>query len=339
MMERAVALARQCVSEPGRVSPKVGAVVARDGVVLGEAFRGEFAPGNHAEYTLLERKLGSAMLVGATLFTTLEPCTSRNNPKVPCAERIIEHRIARVVIGQLDPNDAIRGRGQLRLRDAGIEVGLFDPDLMAQIEELNREFTRDQVGARHLERTQAQTADAADLDEVGPNSQAIGQIGRAGVVFGPNTSLPNAVFNLGSEKDRDRNSRSAQAEQYHGLPPTRSDETPPKLKARLVPFEEPSRQYAHRLEVKIVSSEPLMNIVVILPYGDRRLMSGGNWLQARHFGDSLLQPGRWLPFEGLVYLTAQTFTGKIEATANCRSEYGKRWDNRLIKIAFAELDK
>ena len=162
-MERAVALARQCVSEPGRISPKVGAVVARDGVVLGEAYRGELAPGDHAEYTLLETKLGTKTLAGATLFTTLEPCTTRHSPKVPCAQRIIERRIARVVIGVLDPNDEIRGRGQLRLRDAGIEIALFDPDLMAQIEEINRDFMRDQVGAQHLERTKVQTTDPDNL--------------------------------------------------------------------------------------------------------------------------------------------------------------------------------
>src|SRR5215210_4808703 len=156
LMERAIALARKCKSEPGRVSPKVGAVLARDGAVIGEAFRGELAPGDHAEFTLLEKKLPDETLAGATLYTTLEPCTTRDRPKIACAERIVERRIRKVVIGVLDPNDAIRGRGELRLRDAGIEIARFDSDLMAEIEELNRDFARLHAGAQTPERSDAQ---------------------------------------------------------------------------------------------------------------------------------------------------------------------------------------
>lgn len=61
-MLRAIDLARNCKSEAGKISPKVGAIVARDGLVIGEAFRGELAPGEHAELTLLEKKLADHTL-------------------------------------------------------------------------------------------------------------------------------------------------------------------------------------------------------------------------------------------------------------------------------------
>lgn len=173
LMALAIELAGKCVSEEGRVSPKVGAVVARDGVVLASAFRGELKAGEHAEYTLLERKLPGVDLEGATLYSTLEPCTHRNHPKVACTDRVIERKLKRVVIGTLDPNSTIRGLGELRLQDAGVEITRFDPDLVLQLRELNKEFTALHP-VRGIERDASQTMDPVRLNEVGPNGHRIG---------------------------------------------------------------------------------------------------------------------------------------------------------------------
>ncbi len=62
LMVQATELARRCQSEEGRTSPKVGAIVARDGVVIGEAYRGELVPGQHAEFPLLEKMLPDEVL-------------------------------------------------------------------------------------------------------------------------------------------------------------------------------------------------------------------------------------------------------------------------------------
>ena len=142
LMRLAIKEARRSVPEDGRVHPWVGAVVVKDGQVLASSCRGDLEPGDHAEFTLLEKKLVNRALTGSTVYTTLEPCTTRKHPKVPCADRLIEHRVSRVVIGMLDPNQVITGKGILKLRRAGIAVDLFPSELMAELEELNRDFIR-----------------------------------------------------------------------------------------------------------------------------------------------------------------------------------------------------
>jgi pyrimidine deaminase RibD-like protein len=140
----AIEEAKLSIPEPdGRTHPKVGVVIIKDGHVLAKAHRGEFSK-EHAEFIALEKKLSDVSVVGATVYATLEPCTTRTHPKVPCAIRLVERKVARVFIGMLDPNPEIRGMGQRVLSEANIETQLFPRELMAQVEELNREFIRRQ---------------------------------------------------------------------------------------------------------------------------------------------------------------------------------------------------
>jgi class 3 adenylate cyclase/pyrimidine deaminase RibD-like protein len=138
-MELAIEAARKCRGKPA--DPHVGAVAVLNGQVLGVAHRGEKQQGEHAEYTLLEGHLTERSLAKATIFTTLEPCTKRNSPKLACVDRIIHRKVSRVVIGMLDPNPLVSGLGSRRLREANITIDLFPRDLMSQLEELNRGFT------------------------------------------------------------------------------------------------------------------------------------------------------------------------------------------------------
>jgi diaminohydroxyphosphoribosylaminopyrimidine deaminase/5-amino-6-(5-phosphoribosylamino)uracil reductase len=99
-------------------NPAVGAVVVKDGVIIG---RGWTQPGGrpHAEREALKRAGDAAR--GATLYATLEPC-SHFGKSPPCADAIIESGITRVVSAIEDPNPEVAGQGHARLRAAGIAV-------------------------------------------------------------------------------------------------------------------------------------------------------------------------------------------------------------------------
>ena len=141
-MESAVEEMRKSLSEhKHKQDPLVGAVlVGTNGKILAAAHRGDLRVGDHAEYTLIERYLSDRNLNGATLYVTLEPCTRRNPPKKPCAERVVGARIRRVFVGITDPNPDICGRGIKYLINHGVEVDFFDLDLVRQIMDANREF-------------------------------------------------------------------------------------------------------------------------------------------------------------------------------------------------------
>lgn len=145
LMEKAIEIMRESISEPrkdGKANPLVGAVLWKPDGSIETACRGELRYGDHAEYTLLERKNRHCKLDGSILFATLEPCApgSRRHPKLGCAERIMNARIKEVWIGIEDPDPTVDRKGIKYLQDCGILVHMFDRDLQEIIRVENREF-------------------------------------------------------------------------------------------------------------------------------------------------------------------------------------------------------
>lgn len=133
-MQRALDLAAKGL---GRTSPNpaVGAVIVRGENVIGEGFHRR-AGLPHAEIEALKRVRGAVK--GATLYVTLEPC-SHHGRTPPCADAVVSAGLKRVVVGMLDPNPLVQGRGIRRLRRAGIEVKIGV--LRERCERLNEDFT------------------------------------------------------------------------------------------------------------------------------------------------------------------------------------------------------
>jgi diaminohydroxyphosphoribosylaminopyrimidine deaminase/5-amino-6-(5-phosphoribosylamino)uracil reductase len=188
ILHQAVALARQAVglTDP---NPRVGCVIlAADGRVAGQGHTQQ-AGGPHAEVMALRDAEARGVSVrGGTAFVTLEPC-SHHGRTPPCADALVAHGLARVVIALLDPNPLVAGQGVRRLEAAGIAVSVVPTDHPAALaaRELNLGFLSRMVRQRPWVRLKV----AASLDGrtaldngesqwiTGPEARADGQAWRA----------------------------------------------------------------------------------------------------------------------------------------------------------------
>jgi diaminohydroxyphosphoribosylaminopyrimidine deaminase/5-amino-6-(5-phosphoribosylamino)uracil reductase len=127
-MQRAMRLAARGLytTDP---NPRVGCVIVKDGVIIGEGFHQRTGE-QHAEILALHQAGDAA--AGATAYVTLEPC-SHHGRTPPCADALVAAGVARMVAAMQDPNPLVAGRGFDRLRDNGIvvEYGLLESQARA----------------------------------------------------------------------------------------------------------------------------------------------------------------------------------------------------------------
>ncbi len=174
-LSRAIELAGRGVGAV-KPNPVVGAVIARDGEVLGEGWHERFGAA-HAEVNAIEA-CGLADLTGATLYVSLEPCCHEGKTP-PCTEAIVQAGIARVVVGSDDPTEKAAGRGLGILRDEGIEVVIADGELATRARLLNQAFRKHaRVGRPWVLFKSAMTLDGKVATRAGDSQWISGEASR-----------------------------------------------------------------------------------------------------------------------------------------------------------------
>ena len=154
-MARALALAANGLYTT-TPNPRVGCVIVKDGVVVGEGWHARAGEPHAEAQALSDARANGADTRGAVLYVTLEPC-NRHGRTPPCVDAILAAGIVRVVAAMRDPNP-VQGGGHERLRDAGVavDIGLLEADAMA----LNAGFVSRMTRGRPWVRTKI----AASLD-------------------------------------------------------------------------------------------------------------------------------------------------------------------------------
>jgi diaminohydroxyphosphoribosylaminopyrimidine deaminase/5-amino-6-(5-phosphoribosylamino)uracil reductase len=173
-LSRAIALAE---GGRGRVSPNplVGAVVVRDGKVLGEGFHAAYGEA-HAERAALAAC--SVDPRGATMYVSLEPCC-HHGQTTPCTDAILEAGIARVVVASDDPTEKASGRGLGILRDEGVEIVVADGEPAMRARLLNQAFRKHaRTGRPHVLFKSAMTLDGKVATRTGDSKWISGEESR-----------------------------------------------------------------------------------------------------------------------------------------------------------------
>ena len=172
-MRRALRLAQRGRTHP---NPMVGAVVVREGKVVGEGFhpkKGE----PHAEAFAFAKAGASAQ--GATLYVTLEPCAHTDGGRTPCVARCLTAGVARVVVAHTDPDHRVAGRGVEQLGAAGVSVTLGVEEAPARA--LNRAYIKHRVtGLPYITHQAAMTLDGkVAAPDTGDSRWVTGEAARA----------------------------------------------------------------------------------------------------------------------------------------------------------------
>ncbi len=118
-MSRCLQLAQKGIGTV-RPNPSVGAVIVLNNKIIGEGFTSPYG-GNHAEVNAIHSVKNKELLKNATIYVTLEPC-SHYGKTPPCADLIVKMKIPNVVIGCLDTNSLVAGKGIERLKKEGCSV-------------------------------------------------------------------------------------------------------------------------------------------------------------------------------------------------------------------------
>lgn len=153
----------------GRVEPNpmVGCVLVRDWRIIGQGHHTHFG-GPHAEPTALtDCAARGNSPAGATAYVTLEPCCHTNKKTPPCTPQLIKAKIARVVIGCLDPNPDVNGKGVAMLRAAGVVVDFAGEAIANQCKQLIAPFIKRTT--LRLPYVTMKWAETADGKIAGPN--------------------------------------------------------------------------------------------------------------------------------------------------------------------------